>query len=483
MRDELYDSAPDPTPSARAQMDFRILGPLEVCADRRVLPLGGAKQRALLALLLLHRNEVVSVDRVIDGLWGEAPPPTAAKTVQVYVSRLRRLLGPPGAAGSRLVTRPPGYLLEVAPEETDLDRFELLVDEARRASADEEPQVAAAALRRALALWRGPPLSDVALVPFAQAAALGLEEQRLEALEARVEADLALGRAPELVGELSALVREHPYRERLRADLMLALYRSGRQAEALEAYRVARRALVDELGIDPSPALAQLERAILSHDPAIALPAAAPAQRLEQEMGAFLELEDSKGSPQVARLPSDRTAFVIGRSPEVDLVLDWDERVSRVHARLEPADEDWMIVDDGLSRNGTFVNGERVVGPRLLRDQDLVHVGRTTLVFRSSRSPGVAPTIDVSHAGLEVELTPVQWQVLRALCGPTGRGGRGEGPATTDEIATELLLGIDVVEGHLRELSRAFGVTGPPGHEQRAHLARIAIDAGLGARA
>jgi DNA-binding SARP family transcriptional activator/pSer/pThr/pTyr-binding forkhead associated (FHA) protein len=464
-------------------MDFRILGPLEVCADRRALPLGGAKQRALLALLLLHRNEVVSVDRAIDSLWGEAPPPAAAKTVQVYVSRLRRLLGQRGAAGSRLVTRPPGYLLEVAPEEVDLDRFELLVDEARRAGASGEQATAAAALRQALALWRGPPLSDVALAPFAQEAARGLEEQRLEALEARVEADLALGRAPELVGELSALVREHPYRERLRASLMLALYRSGRQAEALEAYRAARRALVDELGIDPSPALTQLERAILSHDPTVALPTAQPGPRVESETGAFFDFQDATGSPQVARLPSDRTSFVIGRSPEVELVLDWDERVSRVHARLEPEGEGWMIVDDGPSRNGTFVNGERVVDPRRLQDQDLVHVGRTALTFRSPRSPGVGSTIDVSHAGLQVELTLVQWRVLRALCQPSGRAGRGEGPATADEIATELLLQVDVVQGHLRELARAFGITAPTEHEQRSLLARVAIDAGLGAGA
>jgi pSer/pThr/pTyr-binding forkhead associated (FHA) protein len=379
------------------------------------------------------------------------------------------------------VTRPPGYLLEVAPEEADLDRFELLVEEARRAGANGEHAAAAAALRQALALWRGPPLSDVALAPFAQEAARGLEEQRLEALEARVEADLALGRAPELVGELSALVREHPYRERLRAALMLALYRSGRQAEALEAYRAARRALVDELGIDPSPALTRLERAILSHDPAVALPMAAAAPRLEEETGAFLELEDATGSPQVVRLPSDRTALVIGRSPEADLVLDWDERVSRVHARLEPAGEDWMIVDDGPSRNGTFVNGERVVDARRLRDRDLLHVGRTALVFRSSRSPGAGSTIGVSHAGVEVELTLAQWQVLRALGRPAGRVGEDVEPATTDEIATELRLGVDVVEGHLRELSRAFGVTAPPGREQRAHLARIAIEAGVDA--
>ena len=169
---------------------------------------------------------------------------------------------------------------------------------------------------------------------------------------------------------------------------------------------------------------------------------------------------------------------MIGRSPDVDLVLDWDERVSRVHARLEPEGEGWTIVDDAPSRNGTFVNGERVVEPRRLQDQDLVHVGRTALTFRSSRSPG--PTITVSHAGLEVELTPVQWRVLGALRRPAGRADRAGGPPTTDEIATELGFEVEVVEDHLLELSRAFGIAGSPGAEQRAHLARIAVDAGLG---
>ncbi len=407
-----------------------------------------------------------------DSLWGETPPPAAAKTVQVYVSRLRRVLGPGEAAESRLATRPPGYLLELAPDEADLDRFERLVEEAREAA---EPAAAASALRRALALWRGPPLSDVALAPFAQEAARRLEEQRLAALEARVEADLALGRAPELVGELSALVREHPYRERLRAGLMLALYRSGRQAEALESYRVARRALVDELGIDPSPALAQLERAILSHDPVVALPTAMPAPRLEEEATAFLELTDSEGSRRLVPLPADRSALVIGRSPQAGLVIDWDERVSRVHARLEPAGEGWMIVDDGPSRNGTFVNGERVVDRRRLQDGDLVHVGRTALFFRPSRSPG--PTVTVSHAGLDVELTPPQWRVLRTLCRRAGRDG---GPATPAEIGADLFVEVDVVEGHLRELAHAFGVTDRPGPEQRAQLARMAVATGLG---
>jgi DNA-binding SARP family transcriptional activator len=257
-------------------MEFLILGPLEARVDGRALALGGAKQRSLLALLLLHRDEVVSTDRLIDGLWGEEPPATAVKVVQVYVSRLRRLLWPSGEGRGRLVTRRPGYLLELGADELDLDRFEGLVERAGQAMASGDPAASSAALGRGLAMWRGPPLADLAFEPFARAAAARLEEQRLAALESRIEADLALGRAPELIGELGALVAEHPLRERLRGSLVLALYRAGRQAEALEAYRAARRALVDDLGIEPSPELAELERAILRHDPALALPAAAP---------------------------------------------------------------------------------------------------------------------------------------------------------------------------------------------------------------
>ena len=257
-------------------MEFLILGPLEARVGERTLPLGGPKQRSLLALLLLHRNEAVSTDRLTDGLWGEQPPATAGKVVQVYVSRLRRLLGPAQEGGGRLVTRPPGYLLRLDPDELDLDRFEALVERAGRAMATGDAAAAAEALRRGLALWRGPALADLAFEPFAQAAAARLEEQRLAALESRLEADLALGRAPELIGELGALVGEHPLRERLRRSLVLALYRAGRQAEALEAYRAARRALVQDLGIEPGPELAELEGAILRHDPALA-PRSSPA--------------------------------------------------------------------------------------------------------------------------------------------------------------------------------------------------------------
>jgi DNA-binding SARP family transcriptional activator len=259
-------------------VEFRILGPLEARQGGDVVRLGGARQRALLAILLLHANEVVSVDRLVDELWAETPPATAAHTVQVHVSNVRKALdaATPGAA-ARLETQPPGYRLRTEPGELDLERFETLCARARAAP---EPERAAALLGDALALWRGAPLADVAYESFAQPAIGRLEELRLAALEERVDADLACGRHASLVGELQPLVAAHPLRERLRGQLMLALYRSGRQAEALDAFQEGRRALVDELGIEPGPALQRLERAILRQERELELrqePAAPPA--------------------------------------------------------------------------------------------------------------------------------------------------------------------------------------------------------------
>src|SRR5215218_4075014 len=228
-------------------MEFRVLGPLEVRDGDRSLPLAGAKQRALLAVLLVNANRVVSRDRLIDELWGEQPPETAVQSLQVYVSRLRKVLPP-----ETLLTRPPGYLLEVAPSDVDLQRFERLLSEGHQALAEGDAEGAAQVLHDALALWRGPALAEFAFDPFAQAEIGRLEDLRLAAVEERIEADLALGRHADLIGELQALIAENPHRERLRGQLMLALYRSGRQAEALAAYQAARHALVDELGIEPS---------------------------------------------------------------------------------------------------------------------------------------------------------------------------------------------------------------------------------------
>ena len=250
-------------------MEFRILGPLEVLDEGRRVALGGSKQRALLALLLLHRGETLGTERLIDDLWGERPPATAAKSVQVHVSRLRKTLGP---AGSELiVTREYGYELAIDRELVDAERFERLIGEGRDELAVGNAESAAAALEEALSLWRARPLDDLAYEPFAQGEIARLEQLRLAALEQLIEAKLGLGRHAELVAQLETLVAEHPYRERLWGQLMLALYRCERQADALQAYQDARRTLVEELGIEPGERLRELERAILAQDPTLGL--------------------------------------------------------------------------------------------------------------------------------------------------------------------------------------------------------------------
>jgi DNA-binding SARP family transcriptional activator len=245
-------------------MDFRLLGPIEVSEDGRAVALGGAKQRSVLAILLMHAGELVTTDQLIDRIWGEAPPGRAAKNIQVYVSRLRKALGQ-----ERVVTYPGGYVLHVEPEELDIARVERLALEAGKAGT----QAAAAKLTEALELWRGPVLADLAYEGFAQAEIARLEEMRLALLEQRIDADLALGRHGDLVSELEGLIARHPVREHLRLQLMLALYRSERQAEALEAYHAARRVLAEELGLEPGKPLKELEQAILRHDSSLDLPA------------------------------------------------------------------------------------------------------------------------------------------------------------------------------------------------------------------
>jgi DNA-binding SARP family transcriptional activator len=252
-------------------MDYGILGPLEVRQDGNSLVCRGTKQRLLLAALLLRPNEVVSSDQLIDALWGEHPPSTAQKALQVHVSQLRRVL----AAGSErepIVTRPPGYELRLAEGDLDLHRFETIVAAARLASVRGQLEQASALFHDALELWRGAPLADLTFEQFLQPEIARLEELRLAALEDRVDADLALGRHLEMIGELEALAGEHPLRERIQGQLMIALYRSGRQAEALEVYRGTRRRLVDELGLEPGRELKAVEAAILGQDAGLDAP-------------------------------------------------------------------------------------------------------------------------------------------------------------------------------------------------------------------
>ena len=249
-------------------MHFTMLGPLEVRVGEREVPLGGARQRAVLAILLLHRREVVSADRIADELWGERPPETSIKTVRVYVSRLRKLLGE-----EVLVSRGGGYSLVVGPEDVDVDRFERLIVAGREASERGDAEAAAATFTNGLELWRGPPLADFAYDEFASAEIARLEELRLGVQEDRIDSELALGHHAAAIPELERLIGDHPTRERLRGLLMLALYRAGRQADALEVYRDTRRTLQRELGLEPGPELQRLEREILAQDPGLDAPA------------------------------------------------------------------------------------------------------------------------------------------------------------------------------------------------------------------
>jgi class 3 adenylate cyclase/tetratricopeptide (TPR) repeat protein len=243
-------------------VEVRMLGPLEVGVDNRRLELPRKKERALLALLALRAGEVVSTDRLVDELWGESPPKAVLSSLQNRVSALRKKLEP-----GLLVTRAPGYVLELEREAVDAHRFERMVREARAAPGPEER---ASILRRALSLWRGPPFADLAYEPFALLASPRLEELRLLAYEDLIDAELELGRHAELLQEVEALVDEHPFDERLRAQLMVVLYRSGRQADALDVYRETRRFLIEELGIEPSAQLREVELAVLRQDPALA---------------------------------------------------------------------------------------------------------------------------------------------------------------------------------------------------------------------
>jgi DNA-binding SARP family transcriptional activator len=255
-------------------VEFRLLGPFDVLVDGRSAQLGGAKQRALLAILAVHANDVVPADRLIDELWSGNAPESAVNTLQGYVSRLRKALAPAGSNGAEpiIVFRPPGYVLTVSSEQIDSRRFERLVAEGESRAATGDAKGAADSLRKGLDLWQGPALSDFTYEEFAQAEIARLEELRLKASEERIDADLRCGRHGELVPELEALVAEHPLRERLRAQLMLSLYRCGRQGDALSVYRDTRKTLSEELGIEPTLPLRELERAILRHDPLLEPP-------------------------------------------------------------------------------------------------------------------------------------------------------------------------------------------------------------------
>jgi len=292
------------------KMEFRLLGPVEVRRDERTVPVPAGKQRAVLAALLLNAGRVVSAEELAEALWGSRPPRSARVTLQNYVRRLRQALGDAGR--ERIITQPGGYLIRVEADELDLARFEALLARARTAARASAWETAARQARAALALWRGAPLADVESETLAAQEVPRLAEARLQALEARISADIRLGRPDEVIGELSILARQHPFRERLHGLLMLALYRDGRQAEALAAYQQARRVLADELGAEPGPELRALHQRILSGQPV--LDRAPPQPRFpEHQQQVLLVMSDTAAAAQIQSLlpPAQPCAIVV----------------------------------------------------------------------------------------------------------------------------------------------------------------------------
>ena len=402
-------------------MDFRILGPLEVARDGAPLALGAAQQRALLAVLVLHRGEVVSVDRLVDELWGERPPAAAAKTVQVYVSQLRKALG----AGV-IVTQGRGYRLAAAPGQVDAARFEALAGEGRRALAGGDAARARERLCAALGLWRGEPLADFTYEPFAQAEIARLREARLAAAEDRIEADLALGAGGELIGEIESLVAANPLQERLRGQLMLALYRAGRQADALAAYRQASELLREELGLEPGRPLQELQRAILGRDPSLDGTGSAAAAR-----GLPLGVCPYRG---LAVFEEQDAAFFFGREAATIEVLD---RMSRLLAGAG------LLVVSGVSGAGKSSLLRAGVLPRIRAAGLAAMPGAVwwpCVVFTPTRSPldelalRVGPLAGADAAAVRrgLEADPA-WFALTArqaaIARPPGPAGDPDGSA------------------------------------------------------
>jgi DNA-binding SARP family transcriptional activator len=380
-RDRWRAGCDDP---AVADLEVAALGPVTARVDGRAVVPRGAKQRALLATLALHHDSVVGVDTIVAHLWDEPVPDRAEHTLQQHVSSLRKALEPPDAAAPvLLVTREPGYLLHVA--RLDVDDFRTGVDHARQLAAQSAVEPALDALDRAFALRRGPSLADVRTSMRLDAAAARVDDACDDAAELRVELQLRLGRHREAIPDIDALVDRRPYREGLRAQLMLALYRSGRQSDALAAYRATRTLLVEELGVEPGRPLRDLEQAILRQDPALDRPDTAAADvgrtfRAGDEPYGWIELPDG----QAIALTD---GVVIGRAPDAAIRLV-DSRVSREHARLE-LDAIGARVVDLDSTNGTTVNEVRVQD-HPLRDGDAIGLGGFVVRFRASRRSATA---------------------------------------------------------------------------------------------
>jgi WD40 repeat protein/DNA-binding SARP family transcriptional activator len=473
-------------------LDFRLLGPLEVVGDDGLaLSIGTGRQRALLALLLLRANQVVPSDRLVEELWGESAPPTAHKMLHNQVSALRQALGRNG----RLETHGSAYRLNVRRGERDIDRFEELAASGR-AQIETDPDAAAEKIRQALDLWRGPPLSDLSYERFAQTEIARLDERRWTAFEARVEAELALGRHADLVSELEAAAAERPLREHLHGQLMLALYRCGRQAEALEAYRIARRTLVEEIGVEPGPELRALQQAILAQDPALDRPPGAEelptalaggspilAGR-ERELAELTTLlagacEGQGGVVLVSgprgigktRLAADLAREALPRRMAV-VYTSAGTPPREAHAAIRRAGESerpaLLIVDDADD-----------VGPELLDRAAAVGAERRHLLILVLHERAEPPAAFAAQAGRSVELGPLADEAMAEIARLYEPGG--DAPLAIPALAAES-LGVPLTvhrvaaEWARARASRAAGASAGRAATERDELRAAEVD-------
>lgn len=373
----------------RNDLDFRVLGPVRVLRGQKSLPIGGVKRRSLLALLIAGRNRVVSVSTIADGVWEDNPPPSVTSSIQVSISGLRTALGDRDApaAASLIETAPPGYRLRIESEQCDVGRFHNQRIVAMREQAAGRLESAAGLFRAALGQWSGRAYDDLLGMRFADDLAVELEEQRQATMESRVEVDLALGRHRELVSELGALTADYPLRESLWAHYMVALYRCGRQADALAAFRLLRKTLLEELGLEPSAEARKLEAAILAQADELdwqppgrtPLPVAVTERETADIGTAQLRRQDG------STIPIGSTTLRIGRLQDNELVIE-DPKISRHHAAIVPTRAGYLIADLH-SANGTRVNQDQVLGDRLLASGDEITIGSAQFEFLMASDP------------------------------------------------------------------------------------------------
>jgi len=495
-------------------VEFRILGTLDVIDGQQSVDFSRPKPRALLAMLVVYANQVVSAERLADGLWGELQPPSATNTLQTYVSQLRQALGGERDDGVRIRTQAPGYVLTVDPERIDARRFERLLAEGRRSLEASEPDQAALRLEAALSLWRGPALADFAGETFASLEACRLQELRLAAVEAHAYAELALGRHAELVGRLQILVAEHPLREGLWGQLMLALYRCSRQAEALRSFQTARRYLAEELGIDPGPDLRKLEADILAQAPSLAYKPSTNRQ------GGVAEAAGTSvtAGPDPARtkpplrvvVADDHPLFregvrtVLGADPAMDVVGEVANGVDAVAivADLQP---DVVIMDlhmpalNGIEATRQIVAASPNVGVLILtmfEDDDSVFAamkaGARGYLLKEGRPDQIVIGVRAVGGGETIFGAPVAKRIMQFFTQPEGRRAMPAFPQLTDRerdvlervargannesIARELYLSHKTIRNHVSNIFAKLHVA------DRAEAIVRAREAGLGIR-